>query len=326
MSAIFTILQRRNISKMKTVRKAAAMMLACSMMILSFSGCSLSFGEEKPALVISGTGISREIYNYYYDLVEGRPGDYNLSDSPKEKEKEDAAVELCKRYIALNSSFVIHNLRLSTSEKVSISDNVNNHWMRFKNHYNKIGVSKQTLSKVFTSAAYEDVIFAAMYDKGVNDKAQESEIRLYFYREYAAFRSVCVYFTNSGKEMTQAEKQNVINDMYDIAANSDESPESFSRAAAEKGYAASDIVVLSRNSDGYPAGFFDTVYDMFDNSVKVITYGDCVFAVRKENLEKLGEGLYAGYRSSLIKDMYGEEWQKTIDSYIETFTVDEKNI
>ena len=76
----------------------------------------------------------------------------------------------------------------------------------------------------------------------------------------------------------------------------------------------------------YPAGFFDTVYDMFDNSVKVITYGDCVFAVRKENLEKLGEGLYAGYRSSLIKDMYGEEWQKTIDSYIETFTVDEKNI
>lgn len=311
---------------MKNTERAVSLLLACVFILMSFSGCSLKIREEKPALVISGTGISREIYNYYYDLVEGRPGDYNLSDSPKEKEKEDAAVELCKRYIALNSSFVIHNLRLSTSDKVSISDNVNNHWMRFKNHYNKIGVSKQTLNKVFTSAAYEDVIFAAMYDKGVNDKAQESEIKLYFYREYIAFRSVCVYFTNNGKEMTQAEKQNVINDMYDISSNSGESPESFTAAASEKGYVASNIVVLNRDSDGYPAGFFDTVYDMFDNSVKVIVYGDSVFAVRKENLEKLGEGLYAGYRSALIRDMYEEEWQKTIDSYIETFTVDEKNI
>ncbi len=311
---------------MRVLNRAGALLIAFAMLITALSGCSLGFGEEKPALVISGTGISREIYNYYYDLVEGRPGDYGLSDSPKEKEKEEAAVGLCKRYIALNSSFVIHNLSLSTSEKVSISDNVNNHWMRFKNHYNKIGVSKQTLNKIFTSAAYEDVIFSAMYDKGVTDKAQEAAIKQYFYREYAAFRSVCVYFTNNGKEMTQAEKQNVINDMYDISAASDDSPESFALASSEKGYSASDVVVLSRNSDGYPAGFFDTVYDQFEGTVKVITYGDSVFAVRKESLEKLGEGLYAGYRSALIKEMYDEEWQKTINSYIDTFTVDEKNI
>ncbi len=311
---------------MKTVKKAFALLIALITASVSLSGCSFSFKDEKPALVISGTGISREIYNYYYDLVEGRPGDYGLSDSPKEKEKEDAAVELCRRYIALNSSFVIHNLRLSTSEKVSISDNVNNHWMRFKNHYNKIGVSKQTLNKIFTSNSYEDVIFSAMYDKGVNDKAQESAIKQYFYREYVAFRSVCVYFTNNGKEMTQAEKQNVITDMYAISDNSDESSESFSLASSERGYAASDIVVLSRSSEGYPSGFFDTVYDMFEGSVKVIVYGDSVFAVRKESLEKLGEGLYAGYRASLIKEMYGEEWQNTINSYIETFTIDEKNI
>ncbi|MBR3620844.1 MAG: hypothetical protein IKN56_04995 [Clostridia bacterium] len=301
-------------------------LLAAAAILLTLGGCSLK--KEKTALVISGTDIGMETYNYYYDLVRGRPGDYGLSDSPKEKDIKEAAIALCRRYIALNSSFVVHKLSLSATDKINISDKVNNHWMRFENHYDKIGVSKQTLYKIFTSETYEDVIFSAMYDKGVSDKAQEKKIKQYFYSEYAAFRSVCVYFTGSdGKqEMTEAEKQKVMTDMNEIARDSDETAESFISTCSAKGYTASDVVVIKRDSDGYPAGFFDSIYDQTDNSVKIIAYGDCVFAVQKANLESLGEGLYAGYRSVLIKDMYAGEWQKTLNSYIDTFTVDEKNV
>ena len=306
--------------------KRTAALISALMIILSLCSCTLK--KEKTALVISGTDIGEEIYDYYYDLVEGRPSDYGLSDSPKERDIKEAAVGLCKRYIALNSSFVIHKLSLSASDTVDISDKVNDHWIRFANHYNKIGVSKQTLYKIFTSEAYEDVIFSAMYDKGVNDSAQEKKIKQYFYSEYVAFRSVCVYFTGTGgsSEMTEAQKRAVIDSMNDIAREAGETAESFISVSAGKGYTASDTVVIKRGSDGYPNGFFDSIYDQTDNSVKTIAYGDCVFAVRKENLEALGEGLYAGYRSALIKDMYAEEWQSTLDKYIETFTVDEKNI
>ena len=139
------------------------------------AGCDLI--PEKPALVILGTDIDREIYSYYYDRVQGRPKDYGLSDNPDEDKIKDTSIELCRKYLALNTSFVYHNLSLSSTEKVAVSDNVNNHWIRFRNHYEKIGVSKQTLNKVFTADAYEDAIFSAIYDKGVGNAQGEKELK-----------------------------------------------------------------------------------------------------------------------------------------------------
>ena len=42
------------------------------------------------------------------------------------------------------------------------------------------------------------------------------------------------------------------------------------------------------------------------NTVQVLVYDECVFAVLKEDLAAKGESLYANYRSSCIKDLYSE--------------------
>lgn len=308
------------------MKKFISLLLALATVTALFGGCDKINGDET-ALVISGTEINREIYNYYYDRVQGRPGDYNLSDSPAEDEIRDAAIELCKHYVALNTSFALHKLTLSTADKVDISDKVNNHWIRFYNHYEKIGVSRQTLNKIFTDEAYEDSIFSAMYDKGTDNKDAEEQIKNYFYSEYTAFRSICAYFTKEdGTAIPETEKQAIVAEFNEIAENAGDTAETFTDACTAADYYASDVVVIKGDSDGYPTGFFDTVYDQTNNTVKVIEYGDCVFAVWKESIEDLGESVYAAYRSTLIKEMYSENWQSTINGLTDSFTVDEINV
>jgi len=289
------------------------------------AGCDLI--PEKPALVILGTDIDREIYSYYYDRVQGRPKDYGLSDNPDEDKIKDTSIELCRKYLALNTSFVYHNLSLSSTEKVAVSDNVNNHWIRFRNHYEKIGVSKQTLNKVFTADAYEDAIFSAIYDKGVGNAQGEKELKDYFYTNFVAFRNVCAYFTLSdGSAVTEAKRQEIITNVNKIKELTGSEPDTFDSAATAAGYTASDTVILDRNSDDYPEGFFESVYDQEDGSVKIITYGNSIFAVLKENLEDLGEGVYASYREECLEEKYAVEWESTLSNYISLFTVDEINV
>jgi len=308
------------------MKKIICALAALNLIILSLASCS--FGGKKTALTISGTDIDSEIYAYYLDRVEQRPEDYGLNSEYKQSEARDAAVDLCVRYLAFNTYFAENGLSLSVSEKVSVSDNVNNFWMRSGNHFEKIGVSKQTLTKILTSEAYENAIFSYLYDKGTGDMEAEESIKVYFYGNYVAFRNICAYYTTddgSGR-ITEQERLALVDTFNAIAAASGTDSDSFTTACSDAGYAASDIAVLEKSNEGYPAGFFDNVNGMQFNEVKVFEYSDSIFAVRKESLVELGEGLYSSYRDTCIKNMHADEWSAFVEDYISTFTVDAKNV
>ena len=91
------------------------------------------------------------------------------------------------------------------------------------------------------------------------------------------------------------------------------------------GYSVSSSVILEKGSDGYPAGFFEKVYEMQDNDIAVIIYDECVFAVMKENLKEKGEGVYAEYRSVCINDLYSEAFLADFEEITGSYTVEEKS-
>ncbi len=107
-----------------------------------------------------------------------------------------------------------------------------------------------------------------------------------------------------------------------IASASGNDSDGFTTACADAGYVASDIMVLEKDSEGYPDGFFESVDMMEAGQVSVLEYDDCVFAVRKESLTDLGDGLYSSYRGTCIKEMYAAEWEEYIEDYVSSFTVD----
>ncbi len=311
------------------MKKFISPVLAVIMILMTFSGCELIiFKSDKPALVISGTEISREIYDYYLDKVLGRPGDYALADNAKAsgKKTKNAVRELCIRYLAINTEFVGMGLSLTIPEKVEIANKVNNYWIRAKEHYEKIGVTKQTLTKVFTSEVCEEVIFSHLYDKGTSNTEGEKKIQAFYKSEYCAFRSVCAYFTaGDGVSISEEEKQQLIEKFGSIAAASGSNSEEFNNQCGIAGYSPGGTVVISADSDGYPSGFYDSVSAQPENTVKVIIYGDCLFAVRKESLSSLGDEVYSQYRTKCIEKMHAEEWQKTLDGYMNRFKVEKDN-
>lgn len=294
--------------------------------LIMLSLCSCSAGK-KAVLVIAGTEINSEVFTYFLDKVIQRPTDYGLDVNPEKDDLKQAAIDECKQYLAANTMFKDKGLTLSAAEKVEISDNVNYFWMRFENHYNEIGVSKQTLTKIMTAQAYEDAIFTATYDRGTGNAAAEKELTDYFYSNYVSFRNVCAYFTSAdgSTPMTQQEKNDLLAAFDSMVSNAGANVEDFSVTVTNAGYTLSDSLLLKKGSDGYPEGFFEKVYAQNNGTVQTVVYDECVFAVWKEDLADKGESVYASYRSSCISDLYADEAQQAMNEYIETLEVKEKS-
>lgn len=297
--------------------------LLAVLMLITFASCKKD--ETVYALTIEGTDINAEIYTYFLDKVMSRPQDYGLPEKASEKDLRSAAIDDCKRYLFINTEFAEMGLTLSSSEKVAVSQEVNNIWMRSGNHYSSIGVTKQTLTKICTAEKYSDAIFTELYDKGAGNTAAEEEIKTYFYENYTAFNTVCVYFNSSDgvSPMTQLEITELIARFEALAAESTGTSESFSEAVKTLGYLPSGTVILKKDSDGYPEGFFDKVYAQTDSTVQIIQYEDCVFAVFKENLKDKGDSVYANYRTVCINELYADESNTRLETNISSFKVEE---
>lgn len=303
------------------MKKLLATLLAAAMLLL----CACS-DKNVWTLKIEGTEIGSEIYTYYLDKVVAAPERYGLKGNASANELKKAAADECKRYIAVNTDFRNSGKPLTSAQKVEISETVNGIWLRSENHYNEIGVSKQTLNKIITSQKYEEAVFTALYDKGTGNAAAEKTLQDYFYTNYVSFRTVCVYFTNSNGEPLSLLEKNEMLDVFDqLAATKSGTPEAFTQGFLDEGYSASDTVILKKNSDGYPDGFFDAVYNQSDATVQIIVYEDCVFAVYKENLKEKGESVYAAYRSVCINDIYYAENEERINLIASDLKVEENS-
>lgn len=297
--------------------------LLAALILLTFTACGF---EKSAALIISGTEIDSEIFTYYLDKVIHRPTDYGLEEKTEKRILKQAAIDECKRYVAINTRFRDKGLSLSVADKVEISHNVNDFWIRFKNHYNEIGVSKQTLTKIMTAEAYEKAIFTATYDKGTDDAVAEKALKDYFYSNYVSFRTVCAYFTApDGSAMSQADKIALVESFRTLGRNTAVNPEELSETVSAAGYTLSDSIILKRDSDGYPTGFFGKVYTQTNGTVQILEYDECVFAVMKESLEAKGDEVYFNYRTSCINELYSGASDDEIDNYIATLTVEEKS-
>ena len=306
------------------IMKKFAAFLACIIIILSLTACG---NQKKTALVIADTEINSEIFTYYLDKVYRAPQSYGLPDNPPDKELKQVAITECKKYLAANTSFAEKGLALTASEKVEISQTVNNHWIRFENHYKNIGVSKQTLTKIFTSQSYSEALFAAEYDKGTGDAEAETVLQDYFYENYISFRTVCAYYTAAdGSPMTQLEKTQLLSAVDTLAKSAGTDVDEFAQAAQDAGFSLSGSVLLKKGADTYPQGFYEKVSDQEDGTVQVITYDECVFIVWKENLKDKGESVYHSYRTACIYDLYYEDYQTNLNEYLDSLTVEEKGV
>lgn len=305
------------------LKKTSAALLIAALLCVMLCSC---IGRQRVALVISGAEIKEEVFTCFLDKVVAGPAEYGLTRESPTDDFAKSAQELCMRYVAANTRFEKSGLYLTAAEKTAISQSVNNLWIRYENHYNKIGVSRQTLNKIETAKAYEEKLFSHSYDKEVGSAAAESEITSYYYQNYIVFRAVCVYYTahDGVTPMTGLQKTELTENLNRLV-NQYNAKKDFDEAATEFGYTASASSLLKRGSSGYPEGFFDEVAAIEDGAAAVLIYNDCAFVVLRESLKEKGEEYYSIYRGDCLKELYAPIAEQDIAAEIGGYTIERKD-
>ncbi len=301
------------------IKKILCILLAFCLVPL-LPSCS---GGNAYALNIAGSELTQGVYAYFLDLVVSKPEVYGLASSVGEAELKAEAAELCKNYVAVNSTLKELNLLLADEEKAYISTNVNNLWRLYSEYYSAIGVTKQTLTKIETSNAAKECILLYYYDTSGTKAVSENDLRTYFSENYISFRAINGYLTKTAEdgstvdftpEEISALKSKLLSLTVRIADG--ESFEDVSkRFASEQGISSgkTDATIIKKDNNSYPSGFFDEVSKQSPDVPTVIMLDKYIFLVVRGDIFITDEE-YANHRIDCLKDLKGGELDQTIAS------------
>lgn len=298
--------------KLKTPRTRKALFLTLLAALLLLPSCNA--GES--IVLIGNTHIDDEVYTYYLDaIIDGKGG----------KTSSDiiiGAAEDVRYYVKVNTSASKHGIVLSQSEKVELSERLSDFWAVYGEYYKKIGVSKQTVGKVFESEAYEIALLKAHYGESGDKEVEQSEVLSALNKYFIVFKSVNGYFSETKEgaettELSEIEKELLIADYKNAANQINDSELTIEDAASrlQEDYMGheNETAILKKGSPYYPDSFFEEVAAAKTDTATVVVTDSNVFLVIKENIKTDSEYFTDNYTYALEK-LKGEELKSLISS------------
>ena len=289
--------------------------------VIVFGGCAKPASADDVALTVNSTEIGADIFAYYLDnVLQNKDDSFSKEDALKE------ATTLCVEYYEVNAEFEKAGLKLSSSTKASVASSVNDLWNIFGGYYEKIGVSKQTLTKIKTSEEYKEDLVSAIYGKGGEKEISEESQKEFFEENYVFFKAISSYLYNisadgSITKISQEELDKTETAFADMKAkiDTDTTIDTVNKEYVEStgGSTESEMEILSTtsNSTSYPKDFFNDVKAMENDAISILKYDDYIFLVQKKNtssyyenyakinLSKMAEESFAEYIGSIYKDV-----------------------
>lgn len=285
-------------------KKIISLFLVLLTVALSFCGC-----EKSARLKVNGVKIDSEVTAYF---------------KASAKEGEDVN-RLVARYVAVNSEFNNRNLTVPRSTRSSLSADVNDIWHIWGKYYEKSGISKETVYKIELSKVYEKLLLEEQYGKDGATPVSEDDLKEFFRGNYASVRFVTGYLfeidENGTAEMSENQK-NKLKDSFNAAADAINDGTSIEEAVRLLDSAEiRGTTVNSNGNDNFPEGFWNEVKKIEINKASVVALGSYIFLVQKVDSEKGDYECYSQYRSDCLYRMKGGEFNKTVDSWAEKYTV-----
>ncbi|MBQ7976041.1 MAG: hypothetical protein IJ300_10200 [Clostridia bacterium] len=285
------------------MRKAVSLMLVIATCLLSFASCS------GPARVkVNGTKIDNEVYSYFEDLYSGN-----------ETEIEKAI----SRYVTINSEFNNRNLSLSSAQKSELSSDVDNLWHLYGIHYQKLDISKQTIYKIESSKVYEDVLLDYYYGQGGVEPVSEDSIKKYFKANYIAISYATEYLFNIDETgatvpMTDSEKAAIINGF----ATSEGLVNTGTPIETATDREVHSALINSSYDGSFPSGFYTQVENVKVGSASTIVINNYAFLVQRIDVFDETYGYYDTYRTQCLRELKGDEFDKMVDQWSQSYKVE----
>lgn len=284
--------------------------------LFSFSACGSGSGSNATAVSIGNAEVGKDIYMYFLDEV--------LRDENAELPEEDAfadAKEKAAYYVKINTEFKKRSLSLSSADKAEIASEVNSMWNIYGNYYTKLGVTKETLTKVKESEAFEQALINAIYGTGGDSAVSEESRKDFYSKNYVFFKAISAYIASMSAEEADSLKTRFSDMKSSITAENTIDAVNLAYVEANGGSAEAEMPILSTSSssDAYPKNFFSDVASMENSSVSVLTYDDYIFIVQKLD----GSGSYSDYADDVLKAMVIDDFISYIEDAYSDIKVSE---
>lgn len=288
--------------------------IICLASTVTFSSCS--FAEKGTAMEINGVEISDDVFTYFLDLAVVDLG----VDAPLKSLKEKATV-YAETYFKINSLAHSRGISLSTAEKAAVSEKVNAYWGIYGEYYLKIGVTKETLTKVFSADAFREALLVHFYGTGGEEEISLSRLYAQFKTNYIVFQAITGYFTTTDingqtVKISETEKEALVLKFQNMSAMVNAGEQNMEEAAdflAESGNQASvQTVVLHKDDTSYPAGFFEKVKNTEARLATVIGTEEYIFLVLRGDADTKSS-YFNEKRTEMIEIIVGTEIDEKIE-------------
>jgi len=288
--------------------------ICCLASTLTFSGCT--FSDKRTAMEINGVEISNDVFTYFLDLAVVDLG----VDAPLKSLKERATV-YAETYFKTNSLAHSQGVTLSTAEKAAVSERVNAFWGIYGEYYTKIGVTKETLTKIFTADSFREALLVHYYGTGGEEEIPLTRLYAQFKTNYIVFQAITGYFTQTSLngqtvKISETESEALVLKFQNMAAMVNAGEQNMEQAAdflAESGYQSSvQTVVLHKDDTSYPAGFFEKVKNTEARHATVIGTEEYIFLVLRGDADT-NSAYFNEKRTEMIEIIVGNKIDEKIE-------------
>lgn len=293
-----------------------ALAICCLISVFAFSSCNVL--EKEAALTINNTKISNDVFTYFLDLAmveEGSSASYETL--------VNKASSLAGTYYKTNSLFHTYKLSLSTAQKAAVSEKVNAVWGIYGDYYTNIGISKETLTKVYTADAYRDALLVHYYGEGGIEEIPSSRLYANFKSNYLVFQVITGYFTETDTagntiRLNKNDTETLVLKFQNMSAMVNAGEQTMEEAAdylTESGYPGSVQTVILHKDDksSYPEGFFEKVQSIDSRYAAIIASNDYIFLVLKGEAD-VNSSFYTDKKTEIIKNIVGDSIDRTIEA------------
>ena len=288
--------------------------LVCLVSLFAFSGCALF--EKSSAVSLNGVEISDDVFTYFLDKAT-----VDLGPEAEPKAIKEKTIAYLSTYFKTNSLAHAHGIELSIAEKTAVSEKVNDYWLVYDQYYEKVGITKETLTKVFTADAYRDRLILAYYGTGGTEEIPLTRLYASFRTNYVLFQAITGYFTETDEagntvRIPQNEIESLLlrfQSMADVVNSGEKSMEEAADYLAEAGIqSAVQTVILHKDDDSYPEGFFEKVQTIDTRYAAIIGTNDFIFLVLRGEAD-VNSDFFNDKKIEIIKSIVGNQ----IDDIIE---------
>ena len=279
------------------------------------SSCSVE-RKNPTALTLNGIEISNDVFTYFIDVAMTE-----LDANADENSILTKATALTETYFKTNSLAKKNGVTLSTASKAGVSEKVNAYWGIYGDYYSSIGVSKETLTKIFTSEALRNQLLIHYYGEGGEEEISVASMYAYFKMNYIVFQAINGYFTymdDNGNTVIHSPNQieEIILKFQNMASLINAKEKTMEEAAeflASTGYSSSVVtLVLGKDDTSYPEGFFEKVQSTKARLATVIGTNEYIFIVLRGDAGVNSE-YYKEKKEEILKALVGDKIDVKID-------------